>query len=70
MMFSSQKIDWGSPYAWPYDWARVSGADAFSKQEISRRMGTYQAGLPEYTREIICKQRQYALDSGESDYRE
>jgi len=70
MMFSSQKIEWGSPYAWPYDWARVSGADAFSKQEISRRMGTYQAGLPEYTREIICKQRQYALDSGESDYRE
>jgi predicted O-linked N-acetylglucosamine transferase (SPINDLY family) len=67
MMYSSQFIRSGSVYAWPYNWARISGANAYSKDEIKRRQVAFGAGLPNYTKSIISKQRDHALAAGGFD---
>ena len=67
MMYSSQFISRGSVYAWPYNWARISGANAYSRDEIQRRQKACGAGLPEYTKSIIQMQRARALAAGGFD---
>ena len=67
MMYSSKFISWGSVYAWPYNWARISGANAYSEDEIRRRQQAFRAGLPEYTKSIIQRQRARALAAGGVD---
>jgi hypothetical protein len=67
MMYSSKFISWGSVYAWPYNWVRISGANAYSMDEIQRRQQAYTAGLPEYTKSIIQRQRARALAAGGLD---
>jgi hypothetical protein len=67
MMYSSKFISWGSVYAWPYNWARISGANAYSMDEIRRRQQAFRAGLPKYTELIIRRQRDLALAAGGLD---
>jgi hypothetical protein len=67
MMYSSKFIVWGSVYAWPYNWARVAGYNAYSMEEIQRRQMSFQSGLPKYTLEIILQQRKFALLAGGFD---
>ena len=67
MMYSSQFIRSGSVYAWPYNWARISGANAYSMDEIRRRQQACRAGLPKYTELIIRRQRDLALAAGGLD---
>ena len=67
MMYSSKFISRGSLYAWPYNWARISGDNAYSMDEIRRRQQAYQAGLPKYTESIIRRQRTLALAAGGLD---
>ena len=67
MMYSSKFIVWGSVYAWPYNWARVAGYNAYSMEEIQRRQMSFQSGLPKYTLEIILQQRRFALLAGGFD---
>ena len=67
MMYSSQFIPRGSVYAWPYNWARISGRNAYSTDEILRRQVAFRSGLPDYTLEIILAQRAFALEAGGFD---
>ena len=67
MMYSSQFIREGSVYAWPYNWARVSGAYAYSMDEIRLRQEASSCGLPGYTRAVILKQRAIVLAAGGFD---
>jgi len=67
MMYSSKFISRGSLYAWSYNWARISGDNAYSMDEIRRRQQAYQAGLPKYTESIIRRQRTLALAAGGLD---
>ena len=67
MMYSSKFIVRGSVYAWPYNWARVAGLNAYSMEEIQRRQMSFQSGLPKYTLEIILQQRKFAILAGGFD---
>ena len=69
-MFTCQYITWGTLYCWSYNWARVSGVDAYSSDEILRRQKAHKQGLPEYVKSIILRRREEALQRGGVDDQE